>query len=163
MTFYTLSAGCFSVCHLDPATRQHPLLKDCVRKSSRFPDENKIGKKKQHRRLFFNTYDCLSSAGLYSTGTVLTTTMHVRLKAIGAVPQVSPSVVDFPREAPFAAVPELVRDRLRLKNSQQLWCYVGNAFIPSMDDTLDTIVGLTGTSSSEDMLVVTYSLVEAFG
>lgn len=89
--------------------------------------------------------------------------MHVRLKAIGAVPQVSPSLVDFSREAPFAAVPELVRDRLRLENSQQIWCYVGNAFIPSMDDTLDTIVGLTGTSSGEDTLVVTYSLVEAFG
>lgn len=90
--------------------------------------------------------------------------MHVRLKAIGAVTQITPSVADFPREAPFAAVREHVRDRLRLDSSQQLWCYVGNAFIPSMDDTLDTVVGLTGTSSKgDDTLVVTYSLVEAFG
>ncbi|KAG0683609.1 Ubiquitin-like protein [Pichia californica] len=90
--------------------------------------------------------------------------MHVRLKGIGAVPQISPSVVDFPRESPFAVIPQHLRQKLKLNNNQQLWCYVGNAFTPLMDDSLDTIVGLTSiNTSSDDTLIVTYSLVEAFG
>ena len=89
--------------------------------------------------------------------------MHVRLKAIGAVPQLLPAVVDFPKEAPFAVVPQHLRQKLKLDNGKQLWCYVGNAFIPSIDDTLDTILGLANTNTSDNTLIVTYSLVEAFG
>lgn len=93
--------------------------------------------------------------------------MRVRLKAIGAVQQVSPSLTDFPREAPFAVIADYLRDKLKLGNTQRIWCYIGNAFIPGMDDSLDTIIGFTGISSKntakDEELVVTYSLVEAFG
>lgn len=90
--------------------------------------------------------------------------MYIRFKAIGAVSQVSPSLVEFPNDTLFAVIPQYLKQKIKLDNKIQLWCYVGNAFIPPMDDSLETIGGLTSSSSSKDeILVVTYSLVEAFG
>jgi hypothetical protein len=88
--------------------------------------------------------------------------MQVRLKAIGAVGQIQPSVVSFPRETQVAAVQKYVQNSLELANSQQIWFYVGNAFVPNMDLTLDTVASMTGTGS-DDTVLFTYSIVEAFG
>ncbi|CAI8510656.1 unnamed protein product [Pichia kudriavzevii] len=86
--------------------------------------------------------------------------MRIRLKAIGAIAQIHPSVEEFPDTAEFAAVHLHILRKLNLPDNQPLWCYVGNAFVPPMDTKLAV---LDGMSSSKDILTVTYSQVEAFG
>lgn len=88
--------------------------------------------------------------------------MQVRLKAIGSIGQVSPPVVEFPNRANILNVKKYIVGNLSLYDSTEIWCYVGNAFVPSIDDDLVTIAGMSGIRENEP-LVITYSSVEAFG
>lgn len=88
--------------------------------------------------------------------------MIVRLKAIGSIHQVSPNTVSFAPESPFAVVPQYIRRKLDIDQNSQLWCYIGNAFTPAMDDHLITLATLYPAATKNE-LIVTYSAVEAFG
>lgn len=87
--------------------------------------------------------------------------MHVRFKAIGSVRQLDPPIVDFPDDTRFAAVVAYI---CRAVDVPTLWCYIANAFVPSPETSvaeLAAVAAIAGTAS--DPLLVTYSLVEAFG
>lgn len=84
--------------------------------------------------------------------------MKVRFKSIGAVAQIEPSTVSFPPETRMSAVQKYLQQSLDL-NNQPIWLYVGNAFVPSMDSTLQSIADMNNDGS----LIFTYSIVEAFG
>lgn len=84
--------------------------------------------------------------------------MKVRFKSIGAVAQIEPSTVSFSSETKVSIIQKYLQQSLDLEN-QPIWLYVGNAFVPSMDTTLQSIADMNNDST----LIFTYSVVEAFG
>lgn len=87
--------------------------------------------------------------------------MHIRFKGIGSVQQLDPPVVEFSNDTRFAAVVAHASHAVR---APTLWCYIANAFVPSPDTTLAELAALAAVAGTRaDPLLVTYSLVEAFG
>ncbi|KAF2670100.1 ubiquitin-like protein [Microthyrium microscopicum] len=60
---------------------------------------------------------------------------------------------------PFSAVISFLRGKLRLKDADSLWCYIGN-FSPSPDEGVD---GLFNCFKTGDELSVGYSITPTFG
>jgi hypothetical protein len=84
----------------------------------------------------------------------------VRFKAIGNVDQIHPTSASFPINAKYKQLQFHVAEQLKLPKSQPIWVYVGNAYVPDPELPLISVPGV-GTGSGE--LVVSYSLIEAFG
>lgn len=81
----------------------------------------------------------------------------IRLQPIGSVPEISPRVFQIASDQKFGALTKFLCKKLKLTH---VYCYVNNAFAPSLDQKL---VDLWAQFKVSEELIISYCETVAFG
>ncbi|KAH7135494.1 ubiquitin-like autophagy protein Apg12-domain-containing protein [Dendryphion nanum] len=102
-----------------------------------------------------------ASKALESAGDVLgATKLKIRVHPIGSAPHLTQRVFQCSANQRFETVVRFLRRRLGVKESESVYCYVGNVFSPALDEGVGNL--WTCFKTNEE-LVVGYAMAPAFG
>ncbi|TEA20319.1 Ubiquitin-like protein ATG12 [Colletotrichum sidae] len=83
----------------------------------------------------------LASAGVYPFDKVV-----VKFKAVGSAPALAKSVAKISSTQAFSTVILYLRRRLKLKDTENIFCYVNDSFAPSLDEVVGNLHSASLTS-----------------
>ncbi|KAK1672961.1 ubiquitin-like autophagy protein Apg12 [Colletotrichum godetiae] len=98
----------------------------------------------------------LSSAGEYPSDKVV-----VKFKAVGSAPSLARGVAKISSTQTFHTVIWYLRKRLKLQDTDSVFCYVNDSFAPSLDEIVGNLHSCFKDSSGQ--LVISYAMNPAFG
>ncbi|TQN72942.1 Ubiquitin-like protein ATG12 [Colletotrichum shisoi] len=98
----------------------------------------------------------LTSAGEYPSDKVV-----VKFKAVGNAPLLARGVAKISSTQTFHTVIWYLRKRLKLQESDSVFCYVNDSFAPSLDEIVGNLHNCFKDSSGQ--LVISYAMNPAFG
>jgi ubiquitin-like protein ATG12 len=84
----------------------------------------------------------------------------VSFRPISSAPPLKQSKFKVSTSQPFSTVVRSLRKKLRLKESESLFCYIGSCFSPGLDEGVGNLWRCFRTGEE---LVVGYAIAQAFG
>ncbi|ORY12880.1 ubiquitin-like autophagy protein Apg12-domain-containing protein [Clohesyomyces aquaticus] len=101
-----------------------------------------------------------ASAALKEAGVLGVGKVTIRLHPIGNAPALTQRIFKLSSTQSFATIVRFLRRKLGVKDSDSVFCYVGNVFSPSLDEGVGNLWSCFKTN---DELVVGYAMAPAFG
>ncbi|KAF6834112.1 ubiquitin-like autophagy protein apg12 [Colletotrichum plurivorum] len=98
----------------------------------------------------------LASAGEYPSDKVV-----VKFKPVGNAPTLVRGIAKISSTQTFSTVIWYLRKRLKLQDTENIFCYVNDSFAPSLDEIVGNLHNCFKDSSSQ--LVISYAMNPAFG
>ncbi|KAF9876057.1 autophagy protein [Colletotrichum karsti] len=98
----------------------------------------------------------LANAGEYPSEKVV-----VKFKPVGSAPALRVAVAKISSTQTFSTVIWYLRKRLKLQDSETIFCYVNDSFAPSLDEIVGNLHACFKDSTGQ--LVISYAMNPAFG
>ncbi|OAG12158.1 putative autophagy protein Apg12 [Paraphaeosphaeria sporulosa] len=99
---------------------------------------------------------------LATDGKVHVQKVRIHLVAIGSAPRMSTMVFMMTASNRFEVVVRQIRNKLKLKPHESVFCYIGNVFSPALDESVENLWRCFKQGQKEE-LYVGYALSQAFG
>ncbi|KAF9741340.1 hypothetical protein PMIN06_001999 [Paraphaeosphaeria minitans] len=99
---------------------------------------------------------------LVNDGKVRVQKVRIHLVAIGSAPRMPTMVFMMTASNRFEVVVRQIRNKLKLKPHESVFCYLGNVFSPGLDESVENLWRCFKQGQKEE-LYVGYALSPAFG
>ncbi|KAI5373389.1 hypothetical protein AA0119_g1436 [Alternaria tenuissima] len=101
-----------------------------------------------------------ASKALEAAGSLAVQKVTIRLQPIGSAPHLTQRIFKLGTNSTFATIVRFLRGRLRVKEHESVFCYVGSVFSPGLDEGVGN---LWSCFRQGEELVVGYAISPAFG